>query len=183
MCLYFQWLLPTFPRAMMFDHVTPEDIDRVMIEGTVCFLFSMLKHTPRPWTFMGAHVNDCSEMGNAGSQEDHDWPEWTSIVGTAQIAHARILIERDLHDAMQYFVVAQDKEEDKEDDDEEISYWSGSDYDWPLDKEEDTLSNEDGFSCNVTGAIHVRGPLKDEDWSIELQTLFKEENEEEGDTT
>ena len=84
---------------------------------------------------------------------------------------------------MQYFVLAQDKEEDEEDDDEEISYWSGSDYDWPLDKEEDTLSNEDGFSCNVTEAIHVWGPLKDEDWSIELQTLFKEENEEEGDTT
>ena len=61
-------------------------------------------------------------MGNTGSWEDHDQPEWTSTVGTTQVALARVLIERDPApppDAARYFVLAQDKEENKEDDDEE----------------------------------------------------------------
>ena len=99
-------------------------------------------------------------MGNAGSQEDHDQPEWTSTVGTTQVAFARILIERDPApplDAARYFL-AQDKEENEEDDDEEIGYQSGSDCDWPLDETEGI----------ITEAIRVWRPLKDKEWSMEL---------------
>ena len=131
------------PSAMMSDHVTQEDIDCVMIERMVCFLLLLLKHTPRPWTFSRTHVNDFFEMGNAGSQEDHDQPEWTLTVGTTQVALARILIERDPTpplDVARYFL-AQDKEENEEDDDEEIGYQSGSDCDWPLDEKDDALKH------------------------------------------
>ena len=94
----------------------------MMIEEMVRFLLLLLKHSPRPWTFTRTHVNDFFEMGNTGSWEDHDQPEWTSTVGTTQVALARVLIERDPApppDAARYFVLAQDKEENEEDDDEE----------------------------------------------------------------
>ena len=70
----------------MFDNLTQEDIDRVVTEGTVRFLLPeflpQLRSVPKPWTFKTVHVNDFFEMENAGSWEDHDWPKWTSTIGT-----------------------------------------------------------------------------------------------------
>ena len=51
----------------MSDHMTQEEVNHVMIEGMVCLLFLVLKHIPGPWTFTRAHVNDFSEIRNAGS--------------------------------------------------------------------------------------------------------------------
>ena len=154
-----------------------------MIEGLMSTTILVLKHIPEPWTFTRAYVNDFFEMGSVGLWEDHEWPEWTSIVRTMQIAAAHILIERDtapLLDAARYFLLAQDKDEDEEDDDEEISYWSESNYGWSLDGEDKVLTSKKEFSGDVTEAMHVWGPLKDEDLFMDLKTLFKEENEKEG---
>lgn len=62
-----KWLLPNFLSFMMSDNMTQEDIDHVMIEGTVYFLLLVLKHVLGPWTFTRAHVNDFSEMGSTRS--------------------------------------------------------------------------------------------------------------------
>jgi len=67
-----------------------------MIEGTVHFLLLVLEHVPRPWNFTRDHVNDFSEMGNVGSWEVHDWPKWTSTIGTMQVTPACILIKHDM---------------------------------------------------------------------------------------
>lgn len=180
MCLCFQWLLLVFPHAMMSDHVTQEDIDRMMIEGTVCFLLPVLEHVSRPWTLIRAHVNEFFEIGSARSWEDHDQPKWTSIVWTTQVTPACNLIERDTAPppyAKWYVVLAQDEDKDKEDDDEAISCQSEGDCDWFSYKEVNTPSNEEELLWDITEAIRVQGPLKDEDWSVKVKNLFKEKGD------
>ena len=91
-----------------------------------------LKSTPRPWTFKRSHINDFHESGDARSWEDHDWPEWTSKVGTTQVTLARFMLERNMDpssDDDQYLVLTQDEEEE-EGNDEVINYWSEDDGDW-----------------------------------------------------
>ena len=67
------------------SELTQEDNDHMMTKGKVRLLLPnfkpQLKSTPGPWTFKRAHINDFSESGDAGSWEDHDWPEWSSKVG------------------------------------------------------------------------------------------------------
>ena len=68
------------------NELTQEGIDHMMAEGKVRLLLPnfkpQLKDAPRPWIFKRSHVNDFSKSGDAGSWEDHDWPKWTSKVGT-----------------------------------------------------------------------------------------------------
>ena len=64
-----------------------------MIEGVIRLLFQVHKDIPGPWTFTRSHVNYFSNVGSVGSWEDHDWPDWTSMVGITQIVPAHILIE------------------------------------------------------------------------------------------
>lgn len=72
--------------------LTQEDINSMMTEGKVHLLLPnfipQFKSTPRPWIFKRAHVNDFSELGDAGLWEDHDWLEWTLKVGTTQVTPA-----------------------------------------------------------------------------------------------
>ena len=92
-----------------------------------------------------------------------------------------MLIEQDMApplDVTRYFVLARDEAEDEE----AISCWNEGDGDWSSDKEFNAPSNE-GLSWDIIEAIRVWGPLKDEDQSMELQTLFKEKDEKESDTT
>ena len=92
-----------------------------------------------------------------------------------------MLIEQDMApplDVTRYFVLARDEAEDEE----AISCWNEGDDDWSSDKEFNAPSNE-GLSWDIIEAIRVWGPLKDEDQSMELQTLFKEKDEKESDTT
>ena len=77
----------------------------------------------------------------------------------------------------QYFVLAQDKDKEEEEDNGVTSYWRDDDYDWSLD---DIPSNNKKFSWDITVAIRIWEPLKDEDWSVELRILFKEENKDGG---
>ena len=58
------------------SELTQEDINCMMTEGNILLLLPnfmpQLKNALRPWTFKRTHVNDFSELGDAGSWEDHD---------------------------------------------------------------------------------------------------------------
>ena len=104
---------------MMSDNLTQEDIDRVMTEGKVCLLLPefmlYLRSTLEPWTCKRDPINDFSESGSIGSWKDHDWPKWTSTVGTAQITPAHFMLERDMDPPSnddQYLVLAWDEVEE-----------------------------------------------------------------------
>ena len=122
-------------------------------------------------------------MGNAELWKDHDWPNWTPTIGTTQITSTYFVIERDMDqrcDDDQYFVLAQDGDEEDEKDNRVTSYWSEDDCDWSFDKDNDIPSNNEKISWDITKALCVWEPLKNEDQFVELQTLFKEEDKEEG---
>ena len=68
----------------------------------------------------------------------------------------------------QYLVLTQDEGEGG--DDRVISYWSEDDGDWFLDKARRDFPNEGEILFDITEAIRMWGPLKDEDWYIELKT-------------
>ena len=80
----------------------------------------------------------------------------------------------------QYLVLVQDEDEEEEEDDGVISYCSRDDGDWFFNEGEGSFPNEGDLLCDITKAISMWGPLKDEDWSIKLKTLFKEKDEKEG---
>ena len=129
-----------------------------MVEGKVSlplFNFKLqLRGAPGPWTFKKVHVNDFFEFGDAGSWEDHDWPEWTLKVGTTQVILARFMLERNMDpssDDDQYLMT--NKEE--EGDDEMISCWSGDDSDWFLDEARRDFPNEDKELYDMTETMHV----------------------------
>ena len=70
--------IPSFPRTMMFDNMTQDDINQMMIEGKIQFLLPkflpQLRSTPRPWSIKRAYINDFSELENIEFWQDHDWP-------------------------------------------------------------------------------------------------------------
>ena len=92
----------------------------MMIEVKVCLFLPQfmpqLMSAPRPWTFKRAHVNNLFDVGDAGSWEDHDWPEWTLMVGATQVTPARFMLERNmdpLSDDDQYLVLTQEEENEE----------------------------------------------------------------------
>lgn len=99
----------------MSDYMTHEEVYHVIIEGIVHFPFLVLKNIHWSLTFTTAHVNDFSQIGSVRSWEDHDWSDWTLMVGTTQVIGTRILIEQDTTrppEAEWYFVLAQDEDKD-----------------------------------------------------------------------
>ena len=80
----------------------------------------------------------------------------------------------------QYLVLTKDEEEE-EGDDGVISYWSEDDGDWFFDQAGRDFPNEGEVQYEITEVMHIWGPLKDEDWSIKLKTLFEEEDEKKSD--
>ena len=68
----------------------------------------------------------------------------------------------------QYLVLTQDEGEGG--DDRVISYWGEDDGDWFLDEARRDFPNEGEILSDITEAIRMWGPLKDEDWYIELKT-------------
>ena len=75
----------------------------------------------------------------------------------------------------QYLVMNQNEEEEEEDD-EVISYWSEDDGDQSFDEVGSDFPNEVEVLYDLTKAMHVWKPLKEEDQSIEL----KEDEEKSG---
>ena len=63
----------------------------------------------------------------------------------------------------QYFVLAQDGDEEDEKDNRVTSYWSEDDCDWSFDKDNDIPSNNEKISWDITKALCVWEPLKNED--------------------
>ena len=168
------------------SELTQEDIDHMMTKGKICLLLpnfmAHLKSTPRPWTFKRAHVNDFFESGDAGSQEDHDWSEWTSKVGTTRVTPAHFMLEHNIDPSSnddQYLVLTQG--EDKEEGDEVISYWSEDDNDCFFDEVGRDFANEGKALYDITKATHIQKPLKEEDWSAKLKNLFEEADEGKND--
>ena len=101
------------------NKLTQEDINHMMTKEKVCLLLPtfkpQLKSAPGPWTFKRSHVNDFSLLGDVGSWEDHDWPEWTSKVGTMQVTPARFMLERNMDPSSngdQYLVMNKEEEGD-----------------------------------------------------------------------
>ena len=62
-----------------------------------------------------------------------------------------------------------------------ISCWSKDDGDWFFDEAERDFPNKSELLYDITKAIRVWGPLKDEDWSTEMKTLLEEEDKKESD--
>ena len=96
-----------------------------MVETKICMPLPnfkpQLKDAPGPWTFKRGHVSYFSKLGDAGSWEDHDWPEWTLKVGTTQVTLARFILECNIDPSSnddQYLV----KNKEEEGNDEMISY-------------------------------------------------------------
>jgi len=132
-----------------------------MKEGKVHLLLPnfmpKLKSTPGPWTFKRSHINDFHELGDARSWEDHDWPEWTSKVGTTQVTLARFMLEHNMDpssDDDQYLVLTQDEEE-KEGNDEVINYWSEDDCDWFFNEVRRDFLNEGEVLYDITKAMRI----------------------------
>ena len=73
----------------------------------------------------------------------------------------------------QHLVLTQDEEEE-EGDDGVISYWSEDDGDWFFDEAGRDFPNEGEVLYDITEAMCIWGPLKDEDWSAKLKTLFED---------
>nr|POF00084.1 uncharacterized protein CFP56_15941 [Quercus suber] len=76
-----------------------------------------------------------AEMFTSVVEEDHDWLEWTSKVGTTQVTPARFMLERNIEPSSnnnQYLILTQNEEEE-EGDDEVISYWSEDNSNWFFD--------------------------------------------------
>ena len=69
----------------------------------------------------------------------------------------------------QHLVLTQDGEEE-EGDDGVISYWSN----WFFDEAGRGFPNEGEVLYDITEAMCIWGPLKDEDWSAKLKTLFED---------
>ena len=154
----------------------------MMTEGKIRLLLPnfmpQLKSTLGPWTFKRAHINDFSESGDAGSWEDHDWPEWSSKVGRTQVTPTRFMLERDMdpsYDDDQYLVLTQDEEEE-EGDDEVINYWNEDDGNWFFDEVGRDFPNEGEVLYDISKAMHGWEPLKEEDWFVELKD-DKEKND------
>ena len=57
-----------------------------------------------------------------------------------------------------------------------ISYWSEDDGDWFFDEVGKNFPNKGEVLHDITEAIRIWGPLRDEDWSIVLKTLFQVED-------
>ena len=57
-----------------------------------------------------------------------------------------------------------------------ISYWSEDDGDWFFDKVGKNFPNKGEVLHDITEAIRIWGPLRDEDWSAVLKTLFQVED-------
>ena len=113
------------------SELTQEDINRMMAKGKVRLLLPnfmpqrvLLDHG----LFKMAYMNDFSESGDARIWEDHNWPKWTSKVGTTQVTPTRFMLESNIDpssDDNQFLVMNKEKEGD----DEMISCWSGDDSD------------------------------------------------------
>ena len=92
------------------------------------------------------------------------------------------MLERDMDppsDDDQYLVLAQDEDEEEKEDEGVISYWSEDDGDQFFNEEDRDFPNDGELLYDITKAICVCGPLKDEDQSTELKTLFEEEDKKE----
>ena len=159
----------------------------MMTKGKVRLLLPnfmpQLKSAPRPWTFKRANVNDFFESGDTRSWEDHDQSEWTLMVRETQVTLARFMLERDMDpsfDDDQHLVLTQDEEEE-EGDDGVISYWSEDGKDQFFDEAGKDFPNKGKVLYDITKAVHIWEPLKDEDWSAELKTLFGEGDEKKSD--
>ena len=57
-----------------------------------------------------------------------------------------------------------------------ISYWSEDDGDWFFDEVGKNFPNKGEVLHDITEAIRIWGPLRDEDWSVVLKTLFQVED-------
>ena len=161
-----------------------------MTKGKIHFLLleflPQQRSAPKPWTFKRVYINDFFESGNAGSWEDHDWLEWTSTVGTTQVTLAHFMLKHDTDPPSknnQHLVLAQDEEEEENEEEEKdngvISYWNEDDGDQFFEEEDKDFPNESEPLYDITDAIRVQGPLKYEDQSAKLSTLFEEEDETE----
>ena len=85
-------------------------------------------------------------------------------------------------DNNQHLVLAQEEEEEEEEEEEDdgvISYWSEDDGDQFFDEEDKDFPNESEPLYDIIDALRVQGPLKYEDQSAKLSTLFEEEDETE----
>ena len=94
-----------------------------------------------------------------GSWEDHDWPKWTSKVGTTQVAPTRFMLECNMDpssDDNQHLVVSKEEERD----DEMISCWCGDDGDWFFDEVGRAFPNKGEDLYDITEAMHVWEPMK-----------------------
>ena len=56
-----------------------------------------------------------------------------------------------------------------------ISYWSEDDDAWFFDEVGKDFPNEGEVLYDITKAMHIWKPLKEEDWSTELKDLFEKE--------
>ena len=57
-----------------------------------------------------------------------------------------------------------------------ISYWSEDDGDWFFDEVGKNFPNKGEVLHDIIEAIRIWGPLRDEDWSVVLKTLFQVED-------
>ena len=135
----------------------------MMVEGKVCLLFPnfmpQLKSAPGPWTFKKAYVNEFSKSRDTRSWEDRDWPEWTSKVGTTQVALTHFMLKCNMDPSSnddQHLMVNKEKEGD----DEMISCWSGDDGDWFFDKVGRDFLNKGKDLYDIIEVMHLLKPLK-----------------------
>ena len=83
-------------------------------------------------------------------------------------------------DGNQQLVLTLDEEEE-EGDNLVISYWSEDDGDWFFVGMEGDFPNKGKVQYDITEAMRIQEPIKDEDQFAELKTLFEEEDEKKSD--
>ena len=93
------------------------------------------------------------------------------------------MIERDIThplDVERYFVLAQD--EDKDDKGKydkkysHIDYYTNIELAWSCEEEDGTFSNQEQGRDELFEALRTWRPYEERDWSMELKTLFEEED-------
>ena len=101
------------------------------------------------------------------------------MVGVTRVTSTHFMVEWNMDPSShedQYLVLTQDEEE-QERDDGMISYWSEDDGEWIFDETGEDFPNKDEVLYDIIKAMCIWEPLKDEDWSAKLKTLFEEEDE------
>ena len=113
--------------------------------------FPVLRDVPRPWNF--TRVNDFSEVGGAGSWENHDW---TNIEGLVKYSPTHIWIERDPNSPTnegRYFVLVDDEKGEEDEENDNMEHQTDSAHDWFYGGEDYTFSNQEVVQWDLAEAI------------------------------